>query len=49
MGLTVSSIAQGEVALSIADDAYKVAFYISFDNGESNSTKNRLPEAHTTC
>lgn len=27
-------IAQGEVALSIADDAWKVAFYISFDNGE---------------
>lgn len=27
-------LAQGEVALSIADDAWKVAFYISFDNGE---------------
>lgn len=27
-------IGQGEVALSIADDAWKVAFYISFDNSE---------------
>lgn len=49
MGLTALSIAQGEVALSIADDAYKVAFYISFDNGESNFTKNRLPEPHIAC
>lgn len=27
-------LAQGEVALSIADDAWKVAFYISFDDGK---------------
>lgn len=33
-------LAQGEVALSIADDAWKVAFYISFDSGEFSP---RLP------
>ncbi|KAH8678305.1 hypothetical protein BX600DRAFT_148335 [Xylariales sp. PMI_506] len=29
---TIYPLSQGEVALSIADDAWKVAFYIAFDN-----------------
>lgn len=31
-------VGQGQVALSIADEAYKVAFYIAFDNGTSINT-----------
>ncbi|PSR79721.1 hypothetical protein BD289DRAFT_442046 [Coniella lustricola] len=32
-------LTQGEVALSIADDAWKVAFYISFDNDPTAESK----------
>lgn len=31
-------LGQGQVALSIADEAYKVAFYIAFDNGTPKGT-----------
>ncbi|KAL2289439.1 hypothetical protein FJTKL_01728 [Diaporthe vaccinii] len=35
-------LSQGQVALSIADDAYKVAFYIAFDN--EPTTQNEFTE-----
>ncbi|KAJ4392279.1 hypothetical protein N0V93_005904 [Gnomoniopsis smithogilvyi] len=36
---TMFPLTQGEVALSIADDAWKVAFYISFDNDPTSQSE----------
>ncbi|KAI4604128.1 hypothetical protein KJ359_000256 [Pestalotiopsis sp. 9143b] len=36
---TIYPLSQGEVALTIADEAYKVAFYMSFDNDPDDESE----------
>ncbi|KAK7909256.1 hypothetical protein PG985_015134 [Apiospora marii] len=45
---TIFPLSQGEVALSIADEAYQVAFKIAYDNGKSSSDFNQQVVSNIT-